>query len=255
VLQNIQSKLLLLKCLTIIPARAGSKGVPGKNSKLLDGTPLVQYSIDVALAAALPGTICVSSDDPEVLQIARNSGVLAILRPPELANDTSPVTDTVRHALETVEDIERGEQLDSAPPYAHEALVLLQPTAPIREPWHIQQAAALIENNPSAHSVISVCQMRDGHPARLYRMENGLLESFFPDLETARRQDLPPAYHRNGSIYLVRRAAFESENALMVEPSFAYVMDIKYLANIDDLRDWMIAETLVKAWKSQAQSY
>lgn len=224
-----------MKVIAIIPARGGSKGVPGKNKKQVDGKPLVAYSIEAAQQSRLLSEIWVSSDDEEILSIASGyPGIKLHKRAGVLATDSSPVTDTVK-------DILNGSSAD--------AIMLLQPTAPIRTGEDIDKAIGLLEKNTQANTIISVVAMHDIHPARMYWKKEDKLTSIFPEFEQARRQDIPPAYYRNGSIYLVRREAFERSHSMMVQPVVPYLMPLDWLLNIDEPRDMIVAEALIPAWK------
>ncbi len=224
-----------MKIIAIIPARGGSKGVPGKNKKHVDGKPLISYSIETALQSKQLAGIWVSSDDPEILQLAGSfPGILLHQREEAIAGDNSPVAETVNAII-------RQSGCD--------AIMLLQPTAPIRTSENIDEAIRLLDTNKQINSVISVVAMNDIHPARMYWKENGQLISILPEFELVRRQEIPPAYYRNGSIYLVRREAFEKEQSLMVKPTLPYEMPLNWLLNIDEPRDMIIAEALIPAWK------
>lgn len=229
-----------MSVLALIPARGGSKGVPGKNLSPVYGKPLIAWTIEVALAASGLDCIIVSSDDEAILDIARRyPGVVPLRRPDSLAEDTAPITPVIAHALA---EAERGGN------ERYSVILLLQPTAPMREAAHI--AEALSELRPGVNAVISVCEMHDVHPARMYRRaDDGLLAPMIAEYEQARRQDIPPAYYRNGSIYIVRRDAFEAQGAVIAKPVFGYVMLERYLLNIDEPRDMIVAEALVAAWQ------
>lgn len=224
-----------MKVIAIIPARGGSKGVPGKNRKPVDGKPLICYTIEAALQSKLLSEIYVSSDDKFILGLAAGyMGVKLHERSNELATDSSPVSETVS-AICNITDCD--------------AIMLLQPTAPIRTSDNIDDAISLLESSGNCNSVISVVAMDDVHPARMYWIENGEMQSILPAYELSRRQDIPPAYYRNGSIYLVRKIAFEEKKSLMVKPSIPYIMPSGWLLNIDEPRDMIIAEALIPAWK------
>ncbi len=224
-----------MKLIAIIPARGGSKGVPGKNKQLIDGKPLISYTIDAAMQSKSLNEIWVSSDDGDILDIARSyPGIKIHDRESTLASDISPVADTVKEILD---------QADC------DAVMLLQPTAPIRTGNDIDAAINLLNASDNINSVISVVAMNDIHPARMYWKKNELLTSVLEEFEQARRQDIPPAYYRNGSIYLVRRKAFEQHHSLMVKPTAPYIMPYEWLLNIDEPRDMIIAAALIPAWK------
>jgi CMP-N-acetylneuraminic acid synthetase len=230
-----------MKILAVIPARGGSKGVPGKNIKIIDGLPLISYSINVALDVFSPCDIVVSSDWDKILNIAQGYGVSIHKRDRELASDVSPIADTIFAVLNEFEKKNNT---------IYDLIMLLQPTSPIREMFHLEEAIDRINTHKDTNSLISVCKMTDMHPARMYNIKNEYLKPIIPEYETLHRQDIPPAYYRNGSIYIVRRNEFVKTNSLMTKPSIPYIMDVKYLANIDDYRDFLIAETLIKAWKN-----
>lgn len=224
-----------MKVIAIIPARGGSKGVPGKNKKIIDGKPLIAYTMEAAVQSSLLTQIWVSTDDPEIVQLATQYHAVKIHhRNASLASDHSPVADTVQDILQQTEC---------------DAIMLLQPTAPIRNSNDIDAAVKLLQSSLQVNSVISVVAMTDIHPARMYWQRDALLDPIFPEFEQTRRQDIPPAYYRNGSIYLVRKKAFEQQHSLMVKPAMPYIMPLNHLLNIDEPRDMIIAEALIPAWK------
>lgn len=229
-----------MNLLTIIPARGGSKGIPGKNRQLVYGKPLIAWTIECALATQELGRIVVSSDDDSILAIAESySGVVAHRRPGHLAEDHTPIIDVIEYLLDQ-EQVEGRCQYD--------AVLLLQPTAPIREPAHIREAICTM--SAGVNAVISVVEMHDVHPARMYHLDDFLfLHSMMPSLEFIRRQDIPPSYYRNGSIYLVRTDAFREQKSVMAKPAAGFIMDHRLLLNIDEPRDMLVAEPLIAAWQ------
>jgi len=227
-----------MKILGIIPARGGSKGVPRKNITKICGKPLIAYTIEVAKKSGAFEDLIVSSDEDEILKVARKFKCDYLKRPAELASDKSPVTKAIEHVLFYMEKTNKKK---------YDAIMLLQPTAPIREPFHIKEAISLLKGR-KVGSVISVCEMNEIHPARMYNLKRNKLSSYIPALENTRRQDIPPVYYRNGSIYLVKRNSFLKQKTVMAKPSFGYVMDSKYLLNIDERKDIIIARCLVSEW-------
>jgi len=224
-----------VKVIAIIPARGGSKGVPGKNKKIIDGKPLIAYTLEAAMQSMVFDRIVVSSDEEAILQIAKSyPGIELHHRPSQMATDQSPVIDTV---LDIIKESDA------------EAVMLLQPTAPIRTKENILDAVKLLESNPDAGSVVSVVEMTDIHPARMYWKNGNFLAPVLGDYETVRRQDIPPAYYRNGSIYLVTVKAIREFNSLMPKPMLPYIMPFNWLLNIDEPRDILMAEALIPAWK------
>lgn len=229
-----------MNLLTVIPARGGSKGVPGKNRMPVHGKPLIAWTIECALRTKGLGRILVSTDDPITIQVAsRYVGVVAMHRPEHLAQDDTPIVAVIDQVLATEDDAGYG-------PY--DAILLLQPTAPIREPRHILGAIEALK--PGISSVISVVATNDMHPARMYELdEHSMLKAMIPSYESARRQDILPAYYRNGSIYLTRVEAFRNQRSMMAKPAAGYQMESRLLLNIDEPRDMLIAGPLIAAWQ------
>lgn len=226
-----------MKVFALIPARGGSKGVPGKNIAIIDGKPLLSYTIEAALNSSKITEICVSSDDDSILSIARQYPKVSIHhRSQVLSSDSSPVTDTLYEILRNKKE-------------SFNVLSILQPTSPIRTGHQIDEAIALLVANLKINSVISVVPMNDIHPARMYWKSDNDLYPILQEYEQTRRQDIPIAYYRNGAIYLVRTNAFLEHGSVMAKPSIGYEMPISQLLNIDEPRDLLIAESLISAWK------
>ena len=215
----------------LIPARAGSKGVPGKNRRMIGGKPLIAYTIESARESRLVDRVVVSSDDPEVLEIAERMGVQAVARPPSLAQDDSPVFDAIEHALQQTGATEIR------------SLVLLQPTSPLRTPADIDAAVSL--HREQGIPVCSVYRVDDAHPARMYRIDDGQLVPFDPDLAAVRRQDLPPAYHRNGALYVIGPPEI-ARRVVITAPMLPYVMSQKSSVNIDSEMDFAVLEIVLR---------
>jgi len=228
-----------MKVLVIIPARGGSKGVLKKNIKILGDKPLIAHAIDCAKASKKASRIIVSTDSEEIAEVSKQFGSEVILRPEDLATDTSNVVTAVAHVYQ-----ELKEDFD--------IIVLLQPTSPLRTAADLDNIITLFENDKNTDGVISVVPMDDMHPARMYNLgTNDALIPFLTEGETARRQDLQPVYYRNGCFYAVKTAAFFKENSFMVANKKAYVMNAEWLANIDTPRDFKIAEILYQDWKDE----
>jgi CMP-N,N'-diacetyllegionaminic acid synthase len=221
--------------LGIIPARGGSKGVPLKNRRLVAGKPLIQYSIDAALRSKRLTMVVVSTDDPAIREIAHASGVEVIDRPAHMAGDTSPVIDAVRHALETLETNGRSKP---------QAIVLLQPTAPLRTCEDIDRAIELFYDK-GLNPVCSVSRCEDNHPARMYTLdETGALAPFMTELAVLRRQDLPPVYHRNGALYVFGQQELAG-GQIIVPGMTPYVMDARKSLNVDTDLDLLILDAML----------
>lgn len=229
------------RALGVIPARGGSKGVLRKNLRLVAGEPLVAHAIRTAQESRRLAAYCVSTDDPEIAAVARALGAPVLDRPADLAGDESSIVPVLLHALGAC-----------ASPTGDEPrlAVLLQPTAPIRTGADVDAVLRLFDDDPDLDSVISVCRVDDTHPGRMYHLGLGdTLQPFWPDWETARRQDLPPVYLRNGAIYAVTRDTLVRQRQVMGRRRKAYVMPAASLANVDSERDLLVVDVLVRAWK------
>lgn len=218
----------------IIPARAGSKGVPGKNKRLVAGRPLISYSIASALEAARLDHIVVTTDDPEIADIARAANVEVVSRPAEIAGDSSPVIDAVRHALRTLQLAEPA------------AVVLLQPTSPLRTGADIDAAIALYL--ASGAPVCSVVKVEDGHPARMYEIADGRLQPLMPALATRRRQELPPLFLRNGALYVFGPRELVA-GEIITPTMIPFEMDASRSVNIDTELDMLVLEAVLSGQK------
>lgn len=224
----------MINVTAIIPARGGSKGVPKKNKKMIGGKPLIAYTIEAALNSKFLKKIVVSSDDPEIIEIAKQfKGIDIHQREESMASDTSLIGETV-YAIIADDDID--------------AVMILQPTAPIRTGENIDEAIQQLNDHSTVNSIISVVEMNDIHPARMYWNQEMSLVPIMPEFEKLRRQDIPTAYYRNGSIYLTRKSAFMIDHAFITKPIMSYIMPFNWLLNIDEPRDILIAEALIPAW-------
>lgn len=221
--------------LGFIPARGGSKGVAGKNKRLLAGKPLIQWTIEAAQASRALTGIVVSTDDPEIAAIARGCGVEVVERPADIAGDASPVIDAVRHALA------QREALGCAAPVC---VVLLQPTAPMRLASDIDASVELFFGHDLS-PVCSVVRCEDNHPARMYRQSSeGVLLPLIPEFATARRQDLPPVFHRNGAVYVFGQREIAA-GVVIGEHMLAYEMPASRSLNIDTELDMTILQAVM----------
>lgn len=228
------------KVLAIIPARGGSKGVPGKNIRLLDGKPLIAYAIECAAQSESITNCLVNTDDEEIAAIARSFEGEVIMRQPGQGADDSPILPVI---LSTLDYAEKHYAVH------YDLVILLQVTAPLRRAEDVDAVVQLFENANGPDGVISVVPMSDTHPARMYQLdENQRLQPIWDNGETAHRQELKPVYLRNGCIYAVKTEALRREHTLMVKNKQAYIMPEEWLANIDTERDFAIAEVLVKQW-------
>jgi N-acylneuraminate cytidylyltransferase len=220
-----------MKIIGIIPARSGSKGVPGKNTRKLHGKPLIEYTIQPALKSKL-NRIVISTDSIEIGEIGGSLGIEYILRPPELASDSALMLPVIRHVISELEN--HGEYFD--------AVMLLQPTCPLRNTADIDSVIHIM-NHSQPDTVISVSKVGDYHPMRMYKMENGMLKSYEESMTYVNRQELPPLFHRNGAIYCTKTKTIKNQG-IYGNKILPYIMGREKSINIDDLYDWRIAEHL-----------
>lgn len=225
-----------MKALGLIPARGGSKGVPGKNVRPLAGRSLVARAFDSARAANVLDRIVISTDDAAIAAEARRIGLeVPFLRPPELAGDASPMIDVAVHALRTL----------AAGGYTPDVLVLLQPTSPLRTPEHIREALRRLGDHDALCTVIPV--PKDLCPHYLMKIaDNGLLDFFLPDgSRYTRRQDVPQAYRREGTLFVTRTSTILEERSFYGARCAPYLLDPAESLNIDTQDEWDEAEQLL----------
>ena len=223
------------KILTIVPARGGSKGVPGKNIKPLAGKPLIVYTIEQIRKSELIERAILSTDDEAIAQVAEAHGLeVPFMRPAELATDTATSFSVVEHALDFFE--KKGETFD--------AVCLLQTTSPLRPEGAIDEAIRRFEElRPD--SLVSVRRVPDEfNPHWVFEIdERNRLKIATGDKKIIpRRQDLPPAYHRDGAIYITSVECIRNKHSLLGEDIVAFPIESPELINIDTMEDWFLAE-------------
>lgn len=233
-----------LRILGVITARGGSKGIPGKNIRPMLGKPLIAYTIEAAIESGALDKIILSTDSEEIAQVARQYGCeVPFMRPAELAEDKTPHLPVTQHAVQWMQENEN---------YTPDYVMILQPTAPLREAADITAAVELLLQK-NVDSVVSVCAVSE-HYNPHWQMnvdEQGNMSIFtgedFAHIVT-RRQELPKTYMRNGSVYVFKTGLlFDTKN-----PSFygntvaAHIMDERKSINIDTLADWEIVERELK---------
>lgn len=224
-----------MKVLGVIPARGGSKGVPGKNLRLLCGRALIEYTFDAALKSDTLTDLVISTDSHEIAELACQNDVSVIKRPNHLAEDETPMMQVIAHAVEARER-EQGE------PYDY--VVILQPTSPLRRAMDIDEVVKKMVNT-GANCVVSVCQVRE-HPLRAKRIENDLLVDFAdPEPIGGLRQSLPAAYRRNGAVYALRRDLVFVEDPIRKGDVLPYLMPLERSVDIDSWIDFRVAEVLL----------
>lgn len=228
-----------MNILAVIPARGGSKGVPGKNKKLLNGKPLIQYSIDAALQSKHISEVVVTTDDEEIIAIAKSLGAnVPFERPKHLAEDATPTLPVIQHAVSHFET--QGKHFD--------AICLLQPTSPFRPKGFLDEALETFQEK-GTDSLVSVLEVpHQYNPHWTFEPnENGVLQIATGEQNIIpRRQELPKAYHRDGSIYISKTNVLMHENSLYGNSVAYIVSDEKFYVNIDTIEDWEKATELAK---------
>lgn len=231
-----------MKILYLIPARGGSKGVPGKNTRLLAGEPLINHSIKIALGISeSPEDVVVSTDSVEIAEIARKAGAsVPFIRPAELATDTAGSREVIIHALEFLK--KEGKDYD--------AVVLLQPTSPFRKREDIIRALEIFrESNPDM--VVSVREARTNPYYNAYEVTSeGTLNISKGDGSITRRQDAPPVWEFDGSIYVINPDSIENYPSLVRMQKIMPVENSSEInIDIDSEIDFKICELLASRLK------
>jgi CMP-N-acetylneuraminic acid synthetase len=229
---------LPLKTLAIIPARGGSKRLPGKNTKRFLGVPLISWSIRFAQNMDRFDKIIVSTDSDEIARASREAGIdVPYLRSAALATDTAASADVVLDVL-----IRERESARS-----YDLVALLQPTSPMREASRWHDAFSCIEQG-NCDAVIGVAPVRN-HPFHVFHWEEGTALKRFSCLQRLdlRSQELPAAVHVAGNMYLIRRAVLEKHKGFFPPRTSGILCDQPYEAvDIDTEADWVAAEALAK---------
>lgn len=220
----------------IVPARGGSKGLPGKNLRLLGGKPLIMHTIDCARMSGICDLIAVSTDSEDIASAVSATDVMVINRPSELATDESKGVDVFVHAVKVIEDTEG----------VFDYYFYLQPTSPLRLPGDITGAMDLaLERN--ADNVVGVTPC-EHHPfwSGILGPDGSMEEFIKPGIQGRNRQELPPFYRINGAIYLAARRNSFSGFSFVTKETFAYVMPNERSVDIDTRLDLALAEVLLR---------
>ena len=221
------------KIIAIIPARGGSKGIPRKNIRLLGGKPLIAYTIEAALKSKYIDKVIVSTDDEEIASLVRKYGVEIIMRPTELATDEAPTEPVVEHAVSWLEEHEN---------YKPEIIVLLQPTSPLRNYNHIDEALDIFLNS-NYNSLLSVCP---SHAFIWKARENGAYPINYDFKNRPRRQDKEPEYKENGAIYIMKYKTLMKQHRILDGKIGLYIMPEESSIEIDTEFDLWLCEQVVE---------
>lgn len=228
--------------LAIIPARGGSKGLPGKNTRPLAGHPLVTYSIAAGLQANLVDRVICSTDSQEIADIALEYGAeVPFLRPAELAGDESPDIDAFQHLVD---------QLKQRENYRPDIIVQLRPTSPVRQPGQVDAGVQLLIDNPKTDSVRGVTPS-PATPYKMWRIGDDILEPLLtiegvPEPFNMPRQALPEVYWQTGTLDIMRTSVIES-GSMTGDEIRPFIVDPDHAVDIDHLESFIRAERVISS--------
>lgn len=224
--------------IAIIPARGGSKRLPGKNIKNLAGKPMIAWTIEAALDSGVFDHVFVSTDSEDIADISKEYGAkVPFLRPKELASDTATTNDVVTHSVEWFEK-RYNRKVD--------IIAVLQPTSPLRNLLHIKEAMNLMQQK-SAKAIVSVCELE--YPIEFCNKlnSNGSMNNFVKHQDIKRTQDLETYFRLNGAIYLFKREYVNRLSEIYNEDTYAYIMNSKLSIDIDNEDDFELAKFFMKS--------
>jgi len=223
-----------MRDLILITARGGSKGLPGKNIRPLNGRPLIYYTLDAACAVAAKDNICVSTDSDDIIRVVNQYGIdVPFKRPAALAADTSGSYEVILHALNYYE--QQGIRYDR--------VILLQPTSPFRTGAHVRDAVALYE--PGLDMVVSVKISKANPYFNLFEENKDGLLTRSKGVGNVRRQDCPVAYEYNGAIYVMNVESLKVRPHTEFSKIKKYLMSERDSLDIDTKLDWLVAEAIL----------
>ena len=235
-------------------ARGGSKRVPGKNIRNFLGKPLLQWSVEVGKKADAFDRFIFVTDSQEMAELGKKLGMeIPFIEPPELASDTARIFDVFHYTMKWLAEKEN---------YKPDWFILLEPTSPGRQPFHIQEVARIIADNKD--SIDSICGVSEGlgnmsaFKSLKKNAEGNLVRYYdempFRELLKLKNQEVPPSYYINSAIYAFRVANIFSANpSIWGDKVYPYVMEDKYALDIDTPTDWIVAEAKMKALLEEKQ--
>ncbi|BDZ71521.1 cytidylyltransferase domain-containing protein [Methanobacterium petrolearium] len=222
--------------LAIIPARGGSKTIPGKNIRDMHGKPLIAWTIESALECEFLDETVVSTDDPKISEISKKYGAeVPFLRPKKISEDNSPTIDALIYTIDSLKNMGHNPEI----------IVLLQPTSPLRTVKDIQTALELFFKHKTCNSVVSVSEYEHS-PYWSLKIEKGYLKPNFGDeYFNTRRQDLPELYMPNGAIYISSEPNLRKFGGFFSDKIIPYVMPKERSVDIDTMMDFKLAELIL----------
>lgn len=225
--------------IAVIPARAGSKRIPGKNIRFFSGKPMIAYAIEAAKNSGLFAHVIVSTDDPKIAAIACQYGAeIPFMRPSELADDHTPTVPVIAHAIDACESLG----------WCAEMICCIYPGVPFIQTADIQTARSLLQATSEADYCFPVTDFSSAIQRALRRDTTGRLQPFFPEFELVRTQDLEPAYHDAGQFYWGHRHAW-MHNPSIHGSGVGLVIPSWRVVDIDTPEDWLRAEMVHKSFK------
>ncbi|MGR4037868.1 pseudaminic acid cytidylyltransferase [Pseudomonas sp. 910_21] len=233
-----------MSCLALIPARGGSKRIARKNLRAFDGVPMLARSIDKALSSGLFQRVVVSTDDPQIAELALACGAeVPFVRPQSLADDFTGTAAVIVHALQVLQ--EQGQ--------AFEYACCIYATAPLLQVRYLRQGLETLVQHPDKAFAFSVCSF--GFPVQraLTLDEQGALNALYPEFRQSRSQDLPLAYQDAGQFYWGRSQAWLEGEVLFSPRSLPVILPRHLVQDIDTEEDWRRAEYLYAALKAAGE--
>lgn len=225
------------RILTVIPARGGSKGLPGKNIRPLLDKPLIAWSIEQGLASKYVQEVIVSTDSEEIAAVAKQYGArVPFLRPAHLAEDSTSTAAVLVHLIEELE--KQGEYYDY--------IMLLEPTSPLRETSDINNAFEKLLGHKSAKSVVGICQVESQHPSFCVTLSEDECIRSQNNFKVLRRQDIETMFFYEGSVYISDMKTYKEKSNFYHEHTLGYVVPKWKSFEIDDITDFIITEAIMR---------
>lgn len=227
------------RIIAIIPARGGSKGLPGKNIRPLCGKPLIAWSIEAGIASQYIDVVMVTTDSEDIARVAHEYGAdIPFIRPPELASDTATSFDTVKHTIDFYKS-----KLNKTFDY----IVLLEPTSPLRSTDDIDQSIEKLLMTSGATSIVGICKTESQNPAFLVKkLDKDFLMGYeTADMKVLRRQDISDVYFFEGSVYVSETHELMNKKTFYHERTIGHTVPKWKSYEIDDLDDFIVVEALL----------
>lgn len=235
-MQNTNKKIL-----AIVPARGGSKGLPGKNIKQLIDKPLIAWSIQQALESKYVNDVIVSTDSEEIAAVAKQYGArVPFLRPAYLAQDDSSTADVLAHMITELEKINEH----------YDYILLLEPTSPLRDPGDIDTAFEMLLSNEKAKSIVGISRVEAQHPEFCVSLSDDNFIRSKNNFKVLRRQEIGPLYYYEGSVYISEMGTYKETRNFYHEKALGFEMPKWKAFEIDDNVDFIIVEALLRAKQS-----